>query len=473
MKKVLLSILLLAAFYVVKAQFQTTQVITGLQYPVAFTFTPSNQIFLTLKTGQIMKYDANYALIGTFYDLGDSTYNDFERGLLGIEVDPDYANNGYVYAYYNHRCCNPTPTGNQYLRVVRFTDVANVGTNPTLIYNQQVSNSIPGNHVGGNIRFRPSQPNQIYITIGELATPANAQLLTNDYGKILRLNKDGSIPTDNPFYDDGNPATGNDDRIWTYGHRNSFDFCFSTFNDSLYASENGASTYDEVNYVMKGRNYGWQGCEGNFVYNSATPCTNPAYTNPIAVFGAPLPAVTGILHYTSNVIPTLTNHLLVADNDYGRVYDLTLGNAPQYNTVTSQVQLMDLTTTGGLTTLKQGSEGCFYAMKGGYTTSGFIVRVCPIGMYNDAIPDPISDLSVYPVPTASHAQLQFFVSGPGNVRIQLIDLGGRPVQEFEHQALQGGIQDVSLDLSSVASGMYFCRITAQGGTSTIKISLSR
>ncbi|MCC7301243.1 MAG: PQQ-dependent sugar dehydrogenase [Bacteroidia bacterium] len=473
MKKAILSLFLALAGAAAVAQYQTTAVITNLAYPVAFTFTPQNRILLTLKSGEIMYYDANYSLIGTFYDLSDSTYNDFERGLLGIEVDPDYSNNGYVYVYYNHRCCNPSPTGTQYLRVVRFTEVSNVGTNPTIIFNQMVSNSIPGNHVGGNIRFRPSEPNQIYITIGELATPANAQLMTNPYGKILRINKNGTIPTSNPYYDDGNPATGNDDRIWTWGHRNAYDFCFSTFNDSLYASENGASTYDEVNYVVKGKNYGWQACEGNFQYNTTTPCTNPAYTNPIAVFGAPLPAVTGILHYTSSVIPALTNHLLVADNDYGRVYDLTLGNAPQYNTVTSQVQLMDLTTSGGLTTLKQGSEGCFYAMKGGYTTSGNITRVCPVGMNVQTPLTGVSDAELFPVPARDHLTVRFFLQENSTVKIIITDLTGRTVLESEEDSGNSGVNERQVPLNDIPSGIYFCTIISRGAPVTLKMNVSR
>ncbi len=472
MKKTLLSAFLSCLAFLADAQFQTTAVITGLQYPVAFTFTPQNRILLTLKTGQIMYYDANYTLIGTFYDLSDSTYNDFERGLLGIEVDPDYNNNNYVYAYYNHRCCNPSPTGTQYLRVVRFTQVGNVGTNPTLIFNQMVSNSIPGNHVGGNIRFRPSEPNQIYITIGELATPAYSQQLTNPYGKILRLNKDGTIPTNNPYYDDGNPTVGNDDRIWSWGHRNAFDFSFSAGNDSLYIAENGASTYDEVNYGVKGKNYGWQLCEGNFVYASATPCTNPALTNPIAVFGAPLPAVTGILHYTSSLMPLLTNHLLVADNDYGRVYDLTLGNPPVYNTVTAQVQLMDLTTSGGLTTLKQGSEGCFYAMKGGYTTSGNITRVCPTGMYTNEGTDLIADINAYPVPVTSELSLEFFLNAVSSVKIELKDVAGRLIYSHPSTEFQNGINKVSLNTKDIPSGLYLCSLTTASGTKTIQVTVA-
>lgn len=375
MKKIITLALILLGFVNANAQYTTTNVVTGLEQPVAFTIAPDGRFFVTLKAGQIVVYNPNGTLIGTFYNLADSTFNNFERGLLGIELDPDYATNRYVYAYYNHRWPNTNAqNANQRCRVVRFTDVNNVGTNPTIIINLSPG-SINGNHVGGNIRFRPSEPNMLYLTMGEIAIPANAQLLTNPWGKMLRINKNGTIPTDNPFYDDGNPATGNDDRIWAYGLRNSFDFCFSPVNDSLYASENGQNTWDEVNQVMKGRNYGWNTCEGRFTNGSTTnPCTIANSVLPIEVWGANLPSVTGVIHYSGCLMPALTNHLLVADNDNGRLWDIELGNAPAYNTFISRTQLLDL---DGLTTLKEGADGAIYAMNGGYTSTGKIYRIAP------------------------------------------------------------------------------------------------
>jgi glucose/arabinose dehydrogenase len=144
---------------------------------------------------------------------------------LGVELDPDFANNNYVYVFYNH-----TNFGADRIRVFRFTETNGIGSNPTLIF-EVSDNFSAGNHTGGNIHFRPSDPNHLYISIGDRAVTANAQDLTKWAGKMLRVHKSGSIPTDNPFYDDGNPATGNDDRIWSYGLRNTFDFTFSTIND--------------------------------------------------------------------------------------------------------------------------------------------------------------------------------------------------------------------------------------------------
>jgi glucose/arabinose dehydrogenase len=475
MKKFLLAIFTLALF---SANAQTpvqTTLISGLQYSVAFTFLPDGKFLITLKPGVIALYDAAGVYMNDYYDLSDSTYDNFERGLLGIEIDPNYATNNYVYAYYNHRCCSPNFSGTQYLRVVRFTTAGNVGTNPMVIFSQQVGN-INGNHVGGNVRFRPSDTANIYISIGDIAVSANAQQLTNPFGKMLRLKKDGTIPTNNPFYDDGNPATGNDDRIWSYGHRNPFDFCFSTFNDSLYISENGVATWDEVNYGIRGGNYGWSPCEGFYVTGSTTTlCNNPNYIDPIEDWGSPLPAITGILHYTSNLFNTLTNHLLVSDNDYGRIYDITLGNAPLYDTFISRTQWMDaVPESGGLTTLKQGADGCVYAMKGGYTTSGKIYRICPQGLYtNENAQQNFFISQATPNPFNAQSLINFNLKQSAQVKITVTDVTSKTIAIVLNESKQAGEHTITISKTDLqlTSGIYFCTMQINGGeySQTIKL----
>lgn len=374
MKKIITALLVFISAFNVNAQLPFTQstLITGLSQPVAFNFAPDDyRIFITIKSGQIRTYHLDGTSIGTFYNLADSTVTTGEQGVIGICFDPEYNTNRYVYVYYNHRYPNNS-SGNQAIRIIRFTDNNNTGTNPTIIMNIPVSNTIPGNHVAGNIRFRPSD-GKLYIAIGELGTPSNATVTTNPFGKILRINKDGSIPADNPFHDDGNPATGNDDRIWEYGHRNPFDFTFGP-NDSLYISENGASVRDECNLGTRGGNYGWYFCEGDKQTNSNTPCNNPAFINPLTVF-EPIPAVTGIIFYNACMFPEYKNHLLIGSNKKGELFDCTLGNAPAYNTVTTNSLIADITPIGGLTTLMVGPEGAIYALNGGYTANGSILKL--------------------------------------------------------------------------------------------------
>ena len=168
-----LLILLLFSMNCSAQTFWTTTVITNLDRPVAFDFAPDGRIFVTQKggitgpatTAQIKVYDAAFNYLGIFYDLSDSTDGDFERGLIGIAFDPDFSNTHYVYCYYVHLY-----NGDERLRIVRFTDNNNLGTNPTIIFDYDVPNNIPGVHVGGNLHFRPTEPDKIYFSIGDLGS---------------------------------------------------------------------------------------------------------------------------------------------------------------------------------------------------------------------------------------------------------------------------------------------------------------
>lgn len=448
-----------------------TGIVTGLQYPSDFDWLPDGRYIITHKGGvtattsnaTIKMFKSDGTLIGTFYDLTDSVDANGEHGLHGIAVDPDFNNNHYIYAYYTYRNTAKTVKA---LRVVRFTESSSKGTNPVLIFNQVYTASTT-NHVGGIIRIRPSQPKQLYIQIGELAyqqtnpTLNYANKLTNPYGKILRINTDGTIPTDNPYYDDGNPETGKDDRIWSYGHRNSFGMCFNTATDSMYASENGLDTWDEFNIIHKGGNYGWATCEGNYKNSSTTQaCNDPSLINPIATWGAPLPSVTGCLYYTGTLMPEFNNHILVGDNDNGIVYDLTLGNAPNYDVVTNKKNFADIT-ADGLTTLREGKDECIYALRGGYTTNGTIYRICPKGTSINALDETQNGLGQnYPNPSEDKSQIDFTIAQQSKVIIELMDVTGRLVRTIVSEQFSAGKHTVEVtNLNTLPNATYFYKMS--------------
>lgn len=437
------------------AQYTVSDVITGLKYPVTFEITSDGNYYVAQKGGdgfatnidaQIKKFDNTGALLGVLWDFTDSVETYFERGVLGVAVDPDFATNNFVYVFYNH--ASPAQ-----IRVVRFTEVNHVGTNPTIIfsYNDPFS---AGNHTGGNIHFKPGDNQHLFITIGDRATQANAQLLTNPCGKYLRINKDGSIPTDNPFYDDGNPLSGNDDRIWTYGHRNSFDFCFSPINDSLYASENGLNTWDEVNVIHEGDNYGWPTCEGYYLQNSTTNlCNNSNYTDPIDDWSAPVPSVTGIMVYDHPLMPEFQGHLLVVTyNNTSKLYDMTL-SGPGLDQVTNRVTVTLPTSINGMTDIAQGLEGCIYVIKGGYTANGSIKKICPSNMGLVDLSEK-ANFVMSPNPAADMVRLEF-EEALTNSSIELIDLTGRVVYT---ETVSG--KTISINLNSVSPGIYLVSTAA-------------
>ncbi|WP_238412209.1 PQQ-dependent sugar dehydrogenase [Saccharothrix deserti] len=162
-----------------------------------------------------------------------------EGGVLGIEVSPTFATDGYVFVYHT------ASGGNQVVRAKLSGDGLSGWTT--------ILGGIPKNryHNGGRLRFSPDG-RYLFVSTGDAQNSSNAQNMNNNAGKILRINPDGSIPSDNPF-----PGKA----IWSYGHRNVQGLDFDS-KGRLWASEFGNSSQDEVNLIQRGGNHGWPACEG-------------------------------------------------------------------------------------------------------------------------------------------------------------------------------------------------------------------
>ena len=214
-------------------------VVTGLNFPAAFTFAPDGRIFYGERhTGEIRIYDpANGS--DTLYFLVPDVVADSEEGLLGVALAPGYPRRPFVYAFAT-RDLGSTDRN----QIVRIQDDGGIGGDMRVIWQSDVASA--GNHNGGRIRFGPDS--MLYAITGEAANPSNSQNLGNDAGKVLRLNATGTIPPDNPI--PGNP-------IWAYGIRNSYGFGFDPINGFLWETENGPDCNDELNRIQKGLNYGW------------------------------------------------------------------------------------------------------------------------------------------------------------------------------------------------------------------------
>jgi glucose/arabinose dehydrogenase len=229
--------------------------------PTAMEFSPDGRLFICLQTGQV-RIIKNGSLLATPF-LSLSVDSSGERGLLGIAFDPNFFTNHYVYVYYT------VPTFPIHNRVSRFTaagDVTAPGSEVVILNLDNLSSAT--NHNGGALHFGPD--GKLYIGVGENANGANAQTLSNLLGKVLRINSNRSIPTDNPFY---NSATGNNRAIWAFGLRNPFTFAFQPGTTRMFINDVGESTYEEINDGIAGSNYGWPVTEG--------PTNNPSFRSPI------------------------------------------------------------------------------------------------------------------------------------------------------------------------------------------------
>jgi len=245
------------------AGFAETQ-ISGLSNPTAMEIAPDGRIFVCLQGGGL-RVIKNGALLPTPF-LTLNVDSNGERGLLGIAFDPNFATNNFLYLYYT------VATDPRHNRVSRFTangDVVVPGSETIIMELENLTSAT--NHNGGAIHFGPD--GKLYVAVGENATASNAQTLSNRLGKVLRINADGSIPTDNPFF---NQATGNNRSIWALGLRNPFTFAFQPGTGRLFINDVGQNTWEEINDGIAGSNYGWPDSEG--------PTNNPSFRSPLFAY---------------------------------------------------------------------------------------------------------------------------------------------------------------------------------------------
>ncbi len=270
-------------------EFSETPVANGLVNPTAMSFAPDGRLFVCEQGGQL-RVIKNGALLPTPF-LSVTVNASGERGLLGVTFDPNFATNQFVYIYYTAT----TPAIHN--RVSRFTasgDVALAGSEVVILDLNNLSSAT--NHNGGAIHFGPD--GKLYIAVGENATPSNAQTLNNLLGKILRINADGSIPTDNPFF---NTASANNRSIWALGLRNPYTFAFQSGTGRMFINDVGQNAWEEINVGQAAANYGWPTCEGT----CAGGLVNPLFAYPHSGGNTTGCAITGGAFYnpTTNQFP--------------------------------------------------------------------------------------------------------------------------------------------------------------------------
>src|ERR1044071_5480901 len=248
----------------VPAGFTDSIVAGGLSNPTAMALAPDGRVFVCEQTGALRVIKNGALLPAPFLTV--TVDSSGERGLLGIAFDPNFVSNQLVYVYYTAT----TPAIHN--RISRFTasgDVALAGSEVIVMDLPNLSTAT--NHNGGALHFGPD--GQLYVAVGENANAANAQSLSTRLGKMLRINADGTIPTDNPFF---GTTTGNNRAIWALGLRNPFTFTFQRTSGRLFINDVGEVTWEEINDGVAGSNYGWPTTEG--------VTSNPAFRSPLFVY---------------------------------------------------------------------------------------------------------------------------------------------------------------------------------------------
>ena len=226
--------------------FAAEEIATGLAKPVKMARAADGRVFfIELDTGNIRIIDANGALLPTpFATLPVVTGG--ERGLFGLALSPNFANDGFVYVAVASPAAGADPDRT---RIVRFTDVADLGTSETEIVDDL---PLANTHNGGEIVF--DELGNLFVSIGDNEDPSDAQSTASLAGKILRYTASGGIPASNPVA--ASP-------IWCRGLRNTFALAVQPVSGALFGADNGDTSDDELNFLAAGKNFEWGDTTGN------------------------------------------------------------------------------------------------------------------------------------------------------------------------------------------------------------------
>ena len=371
---------------------QISVYMSGLQFPIALGFASDGRIFYAERnTGNIRIIQGGLLLVTPYITLPNTTTAG-ERGLLGLALDPGYPSTPFVYAYQTY---NDALNGTIYNRILRIVGGGNVATSFTVILRMPPLSGAT-NHNGGVIAFGPD--GKLYADVGENADMALSQDLTSPMGKVLRMNTDGTAPTDNPYY--GSLSTNN--LIYTYGHRNMFGLAFHPFTGRLYVTENGPNCNDEINLLPNltaaDRNFGW-----GPTANCATPPPAPINTNrdgpnpilPIWWWAGTI-CPTNAAIYGGPFFPAFRGDMFMGDCNFNRFHRLHLV-PPNYDTVASDTIVW--TAPASIIEVEQGRDGAIWI-----TTPSTIYR------YWDSAQPPVPAFTATPNPVAPGTPVAFDAS---------------------------------------------------------------
>ncbi len=340
----------------VPSGFQNQKLIVGLTQPTTVNFTPDGRMLIAERLGaiKVVPVGQTATLSTPVLQLTNINTDEGERGLDGFTVDPNFATNGYIYIFY---------TANSPLRdrVSRFTMTGNTASlaSELVVWEDNVEAFFW--HHGGTVAFGPD--GKIYISTGDqfdqtAGSGHVSQRLDSYHGKILRLNADGTVPSDNPFFDGAGP---NLDAIWARGLRNPFRMSFDSTAGTLYIGDVGgndpSASIEELNRGVAGSNYGWPICEGT--------CATGGMTNPIFsyVHGNRDASITAGFIYRATQFPaSYVGNFFYADYAQNWIKRLVLnpdGSVASNNNFEPANGAAD-TAIGDITDVKVGPEGSLY-----------------------------------------------------------------------------------------------------------------
>lgn len=309
--------------------FEVEVIARHLEVPWAMAFSPDGRLFVTERPGRIRVIEDGTLLHKPWTTIPVPSNQGTEIGLMGMAIDPDFEDNGYVYVCYTYF---RTEQGLLANRVVRIHDRDGVGDERTTLLQD-----IPGAlyHDGCAVAFGPDR--KLYVTTGDARQEELAADIGSLAGKILRMNPDGSVPPDNPF---------ENSLVWSYGHRNPQGLAWQPDTNVLFSTEHGTNNINELNVIEAGGNYGWP------TERFGKP--DPRFRTPILVHESPPGGATFV---TSDLFPGLQGSLLFAGLARQQLYLVGFNKGTQ--TISEQRHFLD-NAYGRLRDVIEGPDGYLY-----------------------------------------------------------------------------------------------------------------
>jgi aldose sugar dehydrogenase len=311
-------------------------------------FAPDGRWFFTERPGRVRVRAADGSLLAepAFTEATPNT----EAGMLGLELDRDFANNHRMYLF----TC-PTQSQCRLLRMVEKDNKLTV---------DKVLLELAGGpkHIAGRIKIGPD--GFLYVGYGDIGVPENAQTRDNLAGKILRITTDGAPAPGNPFPDQP--------MIFALGLRDPQGLAWDAANQ-LYATDHGESSHDEVNIIFAGKNYGWPRCQGR--------CGDPAFEDPVKLFFPETAAPSGGTFYLAGAIPQWRDSLLfgtlgLPDNTFAKHVHRIKFRAPASGEIVEE-EMLYRGEFGRIRNVVQGRDGFVYFMSSNGNGTDRIMRVRP------------------------------------------------------------------------------------------------
>ncbi|HLV14916.1 MAG TPA: PQQ-dependent sugar dehydrogenase [Xanthomarina sp.] len=319
-------------------------VVSDLNIPWGFVFLPDNSMLITEKKGQLIHFkDGKRKLVS---DLPEIELRG-QGGFMDIELHPDYENNGWIYFSYS----SPEGEGEGSNTAIMRAKLENNRLIDKEVLYKANPNSTRAEHFGSRIIF--DNNGYLFFSIGDRADKdSNPQDLTRDCGKIYRLHDDGSIPTDNPFYNTPNAKQA----IYSYGHRNPQGMKIHPETGEIWTHEHGPKGGDEINIIQAGKNYGWPKVSYgvNYIGTKISDYTElPGLESPLH-YWVPSIAPSGMTFISSDKYPEWKGNLLVGSLKFQYVNRCVLMNKK----VVKEEKLLE--GLGRVRSLAQGPDGYIY-----------------------------------------------------------------------------------------------------------------